>query len=132
MKLTPLMTMHADMKGSVPVGKGPHGNRIIADVSGGYFEGEKLKGEVLASGADWVTLDSEGVGHLVDVALGDILEVDSGGAATLNQLAGFPKDGTGLTAGKLIVGEVTETPPGAAITGSPTIFFNGLSELIAP
>lgn len=68
MKLTPLMTLHADMKGSVPVGKGPHGNRIIADVSGGYFEGEKLKGEVLASGADWVTIDSEGVGHL-DVRL---------------------------------------------------------------
>jgi len=70
LNLKPLMTMHADLNESVPVGVGPNGNRMIADVTGGYFEGEKLKGEVLASGADWVTIDSEGVGHLdVRIAL---------------------------------------------------------------
>lgn len=40
MNLKPLMTMYADLKEPVPVGNGPHGNRIIADVTGGYFEGE--------------------------------------------------------------------------------------------
>jgi len=66
--LKPLMTMYADLKPPVSVGKGPHGNRIIVDVTGGHFQGEKLRGKVLASGADWVTIDSEGVGHL-DVRL---------------------------------------------------------------
>ena len=65
MNLKPLMTMYAELKESVPVGKGPQGNRIIADIAGGYFEDERLKGEVLASGADWVTIDSEGVGFLI-------------------------------------------------------------------
>mgnify|MGYP000137808694 CR=1 FL=1 len=64
MKLTPLMTMHADLKDPVSVGNGPHGDRAIYDVTGGYFEGERLKGILLASGGDWITMDSEGVGHL--------------------------------------------------------------------
>ena len=64
MKLTPLMTMHADLKDPVSVGSGPHGDRVVYDVTGGTFEGEKLKGTLLASGGDWITIDSDGVGHL--------------------------------------------------------------------
>lgn len=64
MKLQPLMTMYATLRKPVAIGDGPYGNRLIADISGGTFEGERLKGEVTASGADWVTIDSEGVGHL--------------------------------------------------------------------
>jgi hypothetical protein len=64
MKLTPLMTMHADLKDPVSVGSGPHGDRVIYDVTDGTFEGERLKGKLLASGGDWITIDSDGVGHL--------------------------------------------------------------------
>ena len=64
MKLTPLMTMHADLKDPVSVGSGPQGDRVIYDVTGGTFEGEKVKGTLLASGGDWITIDSDGVGHL--------------------------------------------------------------------
>ena len=39
MKLKPLMTMHADLKPLVDVGNGPLGQRLIADVIGGNFEG---------------------------------------------------------------------------------------------
>jgi hypothetical protein len=67
--------MYAELKESVSVGKGPQGNRIVADVAGGSFEGDRLRGEVLASGADWATIDSEGVGHL-DVRL--TLRTDDG------------------------------------------------------
>jgi len=63
-KLKPLMTMYATLRQTVSVGEGPYGNRMIADISGGTFEGEKLKGEVLVSGADWVTVDADGVGRL--------------------------------------------------------------------
>lgn len=48
MELKPLMTMHADLKEPVAVGEGPQGTRTIYDVTGGYFEGERLKGKVLA------------------------------------------------------------------------------------
>ena len=64
MKLTPLITMHADLKEPVPIGEGPAGNRLVYDVTGGYFEGDRLRGEVLASGGDWILIDSDGVGHL--------------------------------------------------------------------
>jgi hypothetical protein len=63
-KLQPLLKMHATLRDSVAVGQGPYGNRMIADISGGTFEGERLRGEVLPSGADWVTFDADGVGHL--------------------------------------------------------------------
>jgi len=64
LKLRPLLTMHATIKKAVPVGQGPNGNRMIADITGGTFKGEKLKGDILPSGADWVTFDADGVGHL--------------------------------------------------------------------
>ena len=64
MKLTPLMTMYADLKDPVSVGSGPQGDRVVYDVTGGTFEGERLKGTLLASGGDWITIDSDGVGHL--------------------------------------------------------------------
>ncbi|MBD3648724.1 MAG: DUF3237 domain-containing protein [Pseudomonadales bacterium] len=64
MKLEPLMTMHADLKDPVAVGEGYHVNRAIYDVTGGWFEGDRLRGKVLPSGGDWIILDSDGAGHL--------------------------------------------------------------------
>jgi hypothetical protein len=34
---------------------GPHGTRIIAEVAGGTFTGERLNGSVVSPGGDWVT-----------------------------------------------------------------------------
>ena len=34
---------------------GPHGTRIIAEVAGGTFAGERLNGTVVSPGGDWVT-----------------------------------------------------------------------------
>jgi hypothetical protein len=56
--------MHADLKDAVEVGNGPYGTRSIFDITGGHFEGDRLKGTILASGGDWITIDSDGVGHL--------------------------------------------------------------------
>ncbi len=64
MKLEPLMTFHADLKEPVEVGAGPHGRRLIFDVTGGTFEGPRLRGTILPSGGDWLLADAEGVGHL--------------------------------------------------------------------
>jgi hypothetical protein len=64
MKLEPLMTYHADLGISSPVGEGPHGNRLIVEVTGGQFEGSRLKGRILSGGGDWLVIDREGFGHL--------------------------------------------------------------------
>ena len=64
MKLKPLMTVHGDLKPPVDAGKGPYGQRVIFDVTGGTFEGDKLQGTLLPSGGDWILIDDEGIGHL--------------------------------------------------------------------
>lgn len=64
MKLEPLMTYRADLKAPVEVGTGPFGTRNIFEVTGGWFEGEKLKGKFLTGGGDWILIDAKGFGHL--------------------------------------------------------------------
>ena len=64
MKLEHLVTYHADLKPAVVVGPGPNGNRVIVDVVGGTFEGPRLRGTILPSGADWLTVGPDGVVRL--------------------------------------------------------------------
>jgi hypothetical protein len=47
MKLEPLMTVHADLKPPVDLGAGPYGTRLVFDVTGGHFEGARLRGTLL-------------------------------------------------------------------------------------
>jgi uncharacterized protein DUF3237 len=42
------------------VGEGHFGRRMIAQVTGGEFEGERLRGKVLPGGGDWATIDAGG------------------------------------------------------------------------
>lgn len=64
MKLEPLMTYHADLLPPVTVGAGPYGNRLFFEVSGGAFEGPRLRGRFTTGGGDWLLVDAEGIGHL--------------------------------------------------------------------
>lgn len=64
MKLLPLMTYHARLSATLPVGLSMYGNRLIVEVNGGEFEGPRLKGVIRQSAAaDWLTL-TEDYGHL--------------------------------------------------------------------
>ncbi|MDB4433485.1 DUF3237 domain-containing protein [bacterium] len=63
-KLEYLMTYRADLKPPVEIGAAPTGTRRIFDVTGGEFEGPRLKGKILASGADWLLIGGDGVGRL--------------------------------------------------------------------
>lgn len=67
---THLLTMTLDVvfASILDVGQTAAGRRRIAPVSGGVFEGERLKGVVLPGGADWVINRSDGV-MLIDVRL---------------------------------------------------------------
>lgn len=64
MKLDFLMEYHAELKEPVDVGPGPAGTRRIFDVTGGTFEGPKLRGTILPSGGDWLLVGADGVGRL--------------------------------------------------------------------
>lgn len=66
MKLELLMTYNAMLKPTIEIGKASFGKRSIAEVTGGSFEGPRLKGKVLTPGADWIIFDGENVGQ-VDV-----------------------------------------------------------------
>jgi hypothetical protein len=57
-----LMTMRVKVGTVVNIGAVPHGTRRTAPLSGGTFEGPRLRGTVLPDGsADWQLLRSDGV-----------------------------------------------------------------------
>lgn len=60
MKLEYLCDYTATFITPISVGKGPLGERIVADLTGGYFEGPRMKGKVRASGADWALVGPDG------------------------------------------------------------------------
>jgi len=55
------------------LGAVPHGIRSIIPVTGGDFEGPRLRGEVLSGGGDWLLLRDDGV---VELDLRVTLETD--------------------------------------------------------
>ena len=64
MKLVPLMTVHFDLRVPLDIGIGPFGKRVVYDVSGGSFAGDRLRGTVLPGGGDWVLFDADGIARL--------------------------------------------------------------------
>ncbi len=76
MKLEFLMEYNADLQRPLRfAGDGPFGNRGLAVVTGGAFEGPRLKGTVWAGGGDWLLREPDGTGRL-DVRI--TLETDDG------------------------------------------------------
>jgi hypothetical protein len=69
----------------------PDGDRVIAYLAGGSFEGPKLKGDVLPGGGDWFIIRPDGVGTL-DVRL--LLKTDDGELIymTYRGVARMPKE----------------------------------------
>ena len=71
----PLMTFFIEVKKPFNVGKTPVADRRIAEISGGYFEGERLKGNVLTSGSDWQMVRDDSA---VMINVRTLLETDDG------------------------------------------------------
>jgi len=57
----PLMTVSIAAAPSHKLGTVPHGIRSIVPVTGGDFEGPRLRGKVLPGGDDWLLLRPDGV-----------------------------------------------------------------------
>jgi hypothetical protein len=70
-----LMTLEVVVGGPQRIGPVPHGTRVTAPISGGHFEGPRLRGKVLPGGGDWTLLRSDGV---LELDLRVTLETDDG------------------------------------------------------
>jgi hypothetical protein len=70
----PLMRLRLTTATTEDIGPTPHGILAIFPITGGSFEGERLRGTVL-SGADWVTAAADGT---FELDLRATLETDDG------------------------------------------------------
>jgi Protein of unknown function (DUF3237) len=70
-----LMTLRLNTAPTQDVGAGPHGLRVTYPITGGSFEGDRLRGKVLPGGDDWTVTRSDGV---VELDLRITLETDDG------------------------------------------------------
>jgi len=75
MRTRPLMTLRLSIAPKQEIGSGPHGTRVTFPVTGGSFEGERLRGKVLPGGGDWVIKRADGV---LELDLRITLLVDDG------------------------------------------------------
>ena len=74
-KFRPLMVLRLETSPTQEIGSTPQGALTIFPVTGGSFEGERLRGRVLAGGGDWVTAHEDGT-FTVDLRV--TLETDDG------------------------------------------------------
>jgi len=56
-----LMTLRLSTAPVQNIGAVPHGTRLTFPITGGSFEGERLRGKVLPGGGDWVIKRADGV-----------------------------------------------------------------------
>src|SRR5437870_13849272 len=70
-----LMTLQVVVEGAQKIGAVPHGTRVTAPISGGRFEGPRLRGRVVPGGGDWTLLRTDGV---LELDLRVTLETDDG------------------------------------------------------
>jgi hypothetical protein len=75
MNARPLMRLRLTTGATDEIGQTPHGRLSIFPITGGSFEGERLRGTVLAGGGDWVTAAADGT---FELDLRVTLETDDG------------------------------------------------------
>ena len=88
--IEPLLTLTIQTRLVRTVGGTPLGERTVFDIAGGTFEGPGLRGQVLASGGDWLIRTA--AGSQLDVRL--LLETDDG-VTILFRYAGKASQRTG-------------------------------------
>jgi hypothetical protein len=73
--LQPLFIFQIDVKPPSIIGATPGYDRRIGEISGGRFEGEKLRGKILSGGSDWQSLRADGA-TTINVRL--VMQTDDG------------------------------------------------------
>ena len=106
MRSRPLMSVHLDTAPTQNLGAGPHGTRILFPITGGSFEGDRLRGKVLPGGADWAIQRADGV---VELDLRSTLQTDDGALISMI-LAGMRDDRRPETRYRLRTGRERNSP----------------------
>jgi len=75
LRYKPLMVFFLEVKKPYVIGKTPGADRRIAEIPGGRFEGERLRGRILSSGSDWQTVRDDGA---TTINVRTVLETDDG------------------------------------------------------
>ena len=75
MRTRPLFTLRLTTGPTQDIGATPHGARVTFPITGGTFEGERLRGKVLPGGDDWALKRADGV---TELDLRVTLETDDG------------------------------------------------------
>jgi hypothetical protein len=75
MRTRPLFTLRLSTAPIQSIGPTPHGTRVTFPITGGTFEGERLRGKVLPGGDDWTLERPDGV---MELDLRVTLETDDG------------------------------------------------------
>jgi hypothetical protein len=75
MRSRPLMTLRLSTAPTQNIGPGPRGTLLVFPITGGSFEGDRLRGKVLPGGGDWVVKRPDG---LLELDLRITLETDDG------------------------------------------------------
>src|SRR6185436_6041108 len=75
MRSRPLMTLRLNTAAIQNVGATPHGTRVTFPITGGFFDGDRLRGKVLPGGDDWTLKRPDGV---IELDLRITLETDDG------------------------------------------------------
>ena len=70
-----LMTLQVAVAPPQKLGAVPHGTRMIAPITGGTFDGPRLRGKVVPGGGDWILVRADGV---LELDLRITLETDDG------------------------------------------------------
>jgi hypothetical protein len=59
-RLQPIFIFQIEVKPPSIIGATPGHDRRIGEISGGRFEGERLRGKILSGGSDWQSLRADG------------------------------------------------------------------------
>ena len=71
----PLLILRLKTAPTQDIGAGPRGRRVTFPITGGSFEGDRLRGKVLPGGSDWTVKRSDGI---IELDLRITLETDDG------------------------------------------------------
>src|ERR1700734_2420973 len=75
-----LMILRVTVATPQSIGVVPHGTRRTVPITGGDFEGPRLRGSVLPGGGDWLLLRTDGV---LELDLRATLRTDDGGLISM-------------------------------------------------
>jgi hypothetical protein len=75
LRVEPIFTFQINVNPPSVIGQTPGYDRRIGEISGGRFEGEKLRGKILTGGSDWQSLRADGT---ISINVRLVMQTDDG------------------------------------------------------